>query len=34
MKTLKLYNSVQVKDNCARCLSTPYFRGGQSNGVI
>jgi len=27
MGTSKRYNSVPVKDNCAQCLPTPYFRG-------
>jgi len=27
MGTSKQYNSVPVKDNCALCLPTPYFRG-------
>jgi len=27
METSKRYNSVPVKDNCALCLHTPYFRG-------
>ena len=26
MGTSKRYNSVPVKDNCAQCLFTPYFR--------
>jgi len=25
--TSKRHNSVPVKDNCALCLPTPYFRG-------
>jgi len=27
MGTPERYNSVAVKDNCALCLPTPYFRG-------
>jgi len=27
MGTSKQYNLVPVKDNCALCLPTPYFRG-------
>jgi len=26
METSKRYNSVPVKDNCALCSHTPYFR--------
>jgi len=31
MGTLKQYNSVPLKDNCALFSPTPYFWGRQSN---